>query len=213
MEEDDLRAGSVTNPTDKQLRDMLISEYRADPRRFHTHFPEIAGLLEAMAPPRRVRRSPFGLTERQRGHHQAALSKVVGRLGEGSVSPQEAVRGLEHCATLIQDDSLPEDVVYDTLVTLLKAAIGKSPGTFKSVQTIPVSDRGGQESLYRVSLVKGVALDLDKHMRLSSITVTPSKVRKRRKSLDFVGIGRDTAPDVARRHDDYLADRVPHATA
>ena len=203
----------MTHRSDKQLRDLLVSRYRADPKRFHSYLPEIAELVEAMGQPRRVSRSPFGLTERERDHHQAALQKVLEGLEKGAVSRQDAVRGLEHCATLIQDDSLPEDAGYDILVALLKAAIGKSPGTFRSVQTIPISDREGQGPPYHVSLVKGVALDLDKDMRLCSITVTPSKVRKRRKLLEFVGIGQDAASDVARRHDDYLVERVPNASA
>ena len=202
----------MTDPSDKQLRDLLISRYRADPRRFRAYLPEISELVEAMDRPRRAPRSPFGLTERERGHHQAALWKVVSGLKCGKASPEEAVRGLEHCGTLIQDDTLPEHVGYDTLVALLKAAIGKSPGTFRLVQTIPIGDRQAEAPVYHVSLVKGVVLDLGRDMRLCSITVTPSKVRKRRKLLEFVGVGRDTASDVARRHNDYLAEQVPHAS-
>jgi hypothetical protein len=112
---------------------------------------------------------------------------------------------------LVQDDSLPEDVDYETLVSLLRAAIGKSPGSFKSVKIVPIKDGEGRELINHVSLVRGVVLDLDRDMRLVSITVTPRKVRERRKLLRFVGIGKDIASDVALRHDDYLAEIEPHA--
>ena len=67
---------------------------------------------------------------------------------------------MEHCATLIsEDDSLPEEVGHETLVSLLKAGIGKSPGTFKSVRTVAVGDGGGRVVMSSVSLVRGVMIN------------------------------------------------------
>lgn len=196
----------------KELLELLFSKYQADPEGFRSYMPEAAQLLDAMYPPRRPSRSPFGLTERERAHHLAALREVLEGLEESSISPKEAVKGLQHCATLIQDDNLPEDVGYETLVFLMKAAIGKSPGTFKSAKTVLVMGDEGREVINRVSLVRGVTLDLDRNMRLVSITVAPTKVRERRKLLKLIGLGQDIASDVALRHDDYLAEQEPHAS-
>ncbi len=201
----------MKNPPEKRILESILSKYRADPKGFRSYLPEAAQLLAAMYPQGRSSKSPFGLTERERVHHQSPLKDVPERLEEGSVTPQQAVRCLEHCATLIQDDSLPEEFGYETHRSLLKAAIGKSPGTFKKNETVRVSDTSGKEVINHVSLLRGVVLDLDRDMRLVSISITPKKVRERRKLLGFVGKGRDTAADVARRHDDYLVEVGPHA--
>lgn len=47
-------------------------------------------------------------------------------------------------------------------------------------------------------------------MKLISVTISPQRYRERKKLMAFVGIGKDTATDVAMRHDDYLAEIDPH---
>ncbi len=201
----------MKNLPKKQFLELLFSKYQTDPGGFRSYLPEVAELLDALHPPRRSLKSPFGLTERERTHHQAALRRMLEKLEDGPIITEEAIRGLEHCATLIQDDSLPEEVGHETLVSLLKAGIGKSPGTFKSVRTVAVGDGGGRVVMSSVSLVRGVMINLDRNMSLVTVTITPRKVRERRQLLGFVGIGHDTAPDVALRHDDYLVEKEPHA--
>ena len=199
----------MKNQSEKRLGDLLLAKYQADPEGFRSYLPEVAQLLDPVRPPQGSPRSPSGLTARERAHHINVLRGVLEKLSKDSIPPQEAVRGLEHCATVIQDDSLPEEVRYQVLVSLVKAAIGKSPGSFKSTQIVPVPGGGKREVMNHVPVVRGAVLDLDRDMRLTSITITPSKVRERRKLLGFVGSGRDTDPEVALRHDEYLA-KVPH---
>ena len=127
----------MTDQLEKQLRDLLRSKYLADPEGFRSYLPEVAEVLQARYSPRPSLRSPFGLTERERAHHEKEMRHIFERLDDGGDSSEDAIRGLDHCAMLIQDDGLPLEVGYDRLVALLKAAIGKSPGTFKSNQTIP----------------------------------------------------------------------------
>ena len=193
------------------LLDLLLIKYRSDPNRFRDFLPEVAQELDVIAPETRGSRSPFGLTERERAARHEALQEVLERLDEASVAGEEALRGLEHCAALIQDDNLPPEVGHDTLVRLLRAAIGKSPGSIKAVTTFPIQDGQEGKIANRTSLVRGVTLNLAWDMRLVSVTITPGKVQERRKALRFVGIGRDADAEVAREHDKYLALRDPHA--
>ena len=129
------------------------------------------------------------------------------------LTPEHATEGLEHCAALIRDDSLPDDIEYGTLVRMYKGAFGKSPGSYKANTTIPVDSGSNEEPTYHISLVRGVVMNLDLSMRLASVTVTPRKVRERRKLMGIVGIGRDSAPDVSTKHDEYLAEQSPHAAS
>ena len=185
---------------------------RSEPEKFRSYLPEVAQTLESLNPPRPPP-PPFGrLTERERRHHQRALARIME--AEGTPSAEQALKGLEHCATLIQDDSLPEEYNYEPLVKLFRAAVGKPHSSFRAQETIAVAaDRSPADAVAKVSLVKGVSLDFDREMRLVSITVLPRKIRQRRKLLSFVGIGRDAKSDVALRHDEYLAEQDPHVSS
>jgi hypothetical protein len=192
--------------------DLLVSKYRADPEAFRAYLPEVAQALDLMLSPRRSARSPFGLTERDRTHRLNGLQETLERLAQGGIARTAAMRGLEHCATLVQDDSLPEHVDHTTLIRLLTAAIGKSPASVNANATIAVQDEAQQAQVVnRVSLVRGVVLDLTWDMRLVSITVTPRKMVERRHALRLIGIGKESGIDVAERHDEYLARKEPHA--
>ena len=93
---------------------------------------------------------------------------------------------------------------------LLKSAIGKSPGSFTKNSTVLIDETRKGDPGYHASVIRGVVLNLDTEMRLVSITVTPRRFRERKKMMSLVGIGRDPKSDVARRHDDYLAEMSPH---
>src|SRR5438067_3837026 len=117
-----------------RLVDMLISRYRAEPDRFREFLPDVAQMLDAMTPAPRRARSPFGLSENERVHRQESLREVLKRLASLAGSVEDAIRGLEHCASLIEDDSLPDYANHKTLVQLLSAAIGKPLGSVRTRQ-------------------------------------------------------------------------------
>ena len=143
---------------------------------------------------------------------QSALIETLAAVASGAATPADAVKGLEDCAFLIRDDSLPVEADYESLCALFKAAFGKRPASFKKSQEIKVADdRTAAEVVHRFSLVRGVSLDLDREMRLISVSVFPHIVKQRRKLLAFVGAAQDAESDVAQRHDDYLARINPHA--
>ena len=130
-----------------------------------------------------------------------------------SIDRHEAVKALEHCAELILNDNLPHDVNHERLVHIFKAAAGKSPGSFRVNTTIPVRANHPEAAAHRVSLVRGVELNLDTQMKLISMKITPRKVREYREIMKIAGIGRDLASDVSVRHDDYLAEQSPHGAS
>ena len=205
---------------EKRLIDLLKAKYREDPKGFRRYLPGAAELLPEQPPTRSRARSTFGLTERERSYHRAGLSEVLGKLDDGTVTADEAVKGLQHSAALIKDDNLPygwdenlsHEMGYEVKKGLLKAALGKSPGSYRSKTTVPVSG-DGSPVLESVSVIMGVFLNLDGDGRLVSVSIDPGKYRARRKAMAIVGMSSDPNPDVALRHDDYLAMQDPHGNA
>ena len=206
---------------EKRLIELLQAKRREDPKGFRAYLPDVEELLPDQPLRRPRRRSPFGLTEQELSHHRDGLSETLRKLNAGTLVGAEAVNGLLHCAHLIRDGSLqytgesevvnggiPHELGHEVLKSLVKAAIGKSPGSYKARTTITVGEGG--EVLDRVSLIMGVFLELDRDGRLVSVSIDPGRFRKRRKLMAFVGASEDPASDVALRHDDYLAMQDPH---
>lgn len=191
---------------------MLQAKRREDPEGFRRFLPGVAELLPEPPPRRGKPRSSPGLTERERSFHKAGLVETRGKLGDGEITAEEAAKGLQHCANLIRDDVFTDEVDYETAKALVKVALGKSPGSYKSKTTVPIN-LGSGDALERISVLRGVYLALDRERRLVSISIAPRKVKERKKLMAIVGIGKDSQPDVALRHDDYLAMQDPHSNA
>ncbi len=195
----------------RRLIELLQAKYREDPEGFREFLPGVVGLLPEQPPEGGSRRSVYGLTEQEIAFHHAELAEVLGKLEKGSVTPEEAARGLQRCAALILDDSLPEEAGYEELKSLIRVVLGKSSGSYRAKTTVPVIE-GNYEVHERVSAIRGVYLDLDSSRRLVSVSINPRKVRERRELMKFVGASTDPQPDVSFRHDDYLASGDPHDT-
>ena len=191
-----------------RLVEILHSKYSQDPKAFREFLPGAAELLPDRPPPKSRPVSPFGLTERERSYHAQGLEEVSRKMHDDSLTVGEALKGLQHCADLIKDDVFTNEVTYEMLKALTKAATGKSPGSYKVKTAVPVCEGGPVAE--QISVIVGVYLDLDVNGCLVSISINPQEVRKRRDMMKIVGIGRDSQPDVAMRHDDYLAMQDPH---
>ena len=200
----------VSRKTKSAVFRHMLSRYEVDPDWVKRNLPEIGEILSQAVSPPQTTRSPFVLTERERAFHIESLPGVED-LDE--LQPEEAIKVLERVAALILDDSLPFTFNHQALVRLFKAAFDKSPGSFKVNTVIPINQKdGGNDAARHASLVRGVVLNLDLGMNLLSVTITPRKVRERKKLMSIVGIGHDPMRDVAARHDDYLAEQSPHAS-
>ena len=151
----------------------------------------------------RLSRPPFRMTERERQHHADSLNAI---LGMKEIPSQKAIKGIEHCAVLIQDETLTPHVNRERALTLFNAAYGKSPESAKKNTVIPVEGLGSGEPVYHSSLLRGVVADLDTEMRLVSITIIPRKIREGRKMMSIVGIARDSRNDISINHDEILAE-------
>lgn len=197
---------------EKRIIDLLQAKRRKDPDGFRKYLPDVERLLPDPPPIRAKPRTPvFALTKRERSYHKAGITDALAKLREGTITPEEAAKGLQHCANMLKDDifSLPDEAEYDSLKALIRATTGKSPGSYKSKTTVPLDQDGKGPVVEQVSVILGVYLDLDGNGQLVSISIDPVKVRKWPKIMKFVGASRDE-PDVALRHDYYLALQDPH---
>ena len=167
-----------------------------------------------MAAPTKDRMRPLSLTNRERKSREQSLREILDELSSRGLDKEKAIAGLEHCAVLINDDSLPEEVNYDALASLLKAALGRSVSSVKANAAFSVGTAAAdrEEAPVEVSIVYGVKLRLNHDMRLAAISVTPRKVRERNNRLSILALASDVNSDVARNHDKYLADVSPHAS-
>lgn len=196
---------------ERNLIELLQARYREDPKGFREYLPGVAELLPESSTARGETKSPFGLTKSDIAFHRAGLADVLDKMETGSATAPEAAKGLQHCAALIMDDSLPEEAGYEKMKSLVRAALGKSPGSYKSKATVKIGEGNGYVH-ERVSAIRGVYLELDRRRRLVSISINPRKVRERRELMRFVGASKDPDPHVSSRHDDYLASADPHGT-
>lgn len=188
-----------------ELVRLLTLKFNRDPKKFRAYLPEVAQMLDEYNPPPKPNRSPFVLTEKERAFHQDSLASIFARLHEKGLSVEQAVEGLEHCAVLLEDYFLLEGVRHDDRVKLLKAAVGKSPGSFKRNETIMIADgKSSEDVVNKLSFVRGVYLELDREFRLVSISVVPRQVRERKKLMAIVGMIDDPVTDVSTRYEDYL---------
>lgn len=198
----------MPNQSDR-LISLLQSKRRKDPKGFRKYLPDVADMLPD--PGRRSASSPpFGLTERERAFHHEGLRNTLCDLESGGLTSEQAVKGLHHYAMLIRDDALFDEVKDGDFKALLKAAVGKSPGSYRAKTTISVA-KGGKV-LEPIAALRGVYLNLDGERRLTSVTIRPGKVREFGKLMKVVGIGADSESDVSARHDHYLAMQEPHGS-
>ena len=190
----------------ERIVSLLQAKRRRDPKGFRKYLPEVSDMLPKSAR-RPVSKSPFGLTERERDFHRDGLEEIPHVL-EGGASTDQAIRALHHYAMLIRDDAFYGELEDGDFKALVKAVVGKSPGSFRAKTTIKLESGGS--TVEQVSALRGVYLDLDGERRLVSITIHPGKMREHRRLMKVVGIGADSKSDVAARHDEYLAMQDPH---
>ena len=194
----------LTAENKDELTQKVLDVYQEDPERLRELLPEVAILLDELQShrqTRRVDRSSFGLTERERNFHTGALENILRRFR--SLDQAGAVKGLEHGANLLVDDFTPGYPPRQELLKLVRKATGIQPRkTGKPVETVV---REGESSRI-VPVVRGVDLHLTWEFKLIKVTMDPYQWRLRSQALGIIGIGLDTADDVAKDHDDYLVD-------
>ncbi len=176
----------------------LLRRYRQDPARFARSFPDLAeevrGALNEPAPQpevRAARRSsppPPEATEASTPAHPRATDTGVTR--------QEAVQALEELAAREERD--PDRAEQ----AIAKAELGLGTAFDGSRRSITI--RRGVQPVRSYSPQLGLNLLLEASGKLVRIGVDPKKRQYRSRAMSIIGAGRDTATDVAAKHDDYL---------
>ena len=195
--------------TEKRIIDLLQAKRKEDPKRFRSYLPAIADLLPAPQP-KRLAKSPFALTEKELAFHKSGLQEALKKIDSGDANAQDAIRGLQHYANIKIHDAFSTDATSNMAQRLFKAAFGKSHGSYKRKTNLPVAGEYTGPVKERVTILRGVYLELDGNRRLVSVSVNPSKVKEMARIMKIVGIIKDAPPDIAEKHDDYLAMIDPH---
>lgn len=190
---------------DKRLIALVEAKYREDPEGLAAQLPGLHDLMPAVTSS--GHEGQLTQTRGEIARRKTALAEALAELRDCALSPEGALVALEHIAHVIADDPFTDAVDHATAKALFKRALGKSPGSFRAKAIIAVGDG---EVVHQTAVMRGVYLGLNKEGCLAAITVNPGKVREFRKLMKFVGAGWDPNPDVAARHDDYLAMQDPH---
>lgn len=183
----------------------LLNKYRADPERFRTYLPEVARELETLLPSRISKSYASSLTELERVRLIKSLDQLINGRG---LTQGEAIKALEYCATLIQDESLPYEINRKIILNLIHQATGTPLSKVKKITKLQI---GEGDIVKEIAILRGVHAHLTWNDRLVALSISPAKLEERSKALIFVGISKDAASDVAQRHDEYLVKAISNA--
>lgn len=171
--------------------DLILTKYRIDPDTLRKCLPEVTHALDKVYPSRQSPLSPFGLTSHERAHRIEALGDIIERLNSGQVNRQGAVKALEHCSVLIEDDNLPTEVDRRTLLRLLGIALDKPLSDITANTTVEISQDDTSAAINHIALVRGAILNLTQDMHLVSISVFPQKVKETPKAMRLIAMSKN----------------------
>jgi len=166
--------------------ELVLAEYRIDPARFRQYLPNVAIALDLVFPVRQGSRNPYGLTFNERQHRQQALENIVQKVETNQIDRQDAIKALEHCAVLIEDDNLPYEIDRRLLIRLLGIILEKPISEITTETTVEILKDANHTIVSRISLIRGVRLNLTQNMNIVSILVIPQKIKERAKAMRFV---------------------------
>ena len=205
----------LTQEDKEALIQRVLQSYESNPERLRQALPEVAELLDdvegitpAIPRSRLQGFSPPQLTRGERDFREEALRDILRRVRFLSV--EEAVKGLEHGAVLLDDRAAGFGRGFphrEELLKLVRKATGIQPRkTGKRVEKVLREGEGSRT----VSVVRGLLLHLTWEFKLVKVTMDPHQWKLQCQALSVVGVGRDRdgATDVSSRHDDYFVDAI-----
>lgn len=175
----------VKKPSDIVFK-ILINKYQLNPEVLRSCLPEIIPEIEKLVSSNR-RIDASGLTEIERERLYSFLSDTP---KDDSVTKDEATRALEYCATLIRDESLPNDIDRRIILKYLHNVINTPLSDIEKISKINVSD--GIEAK-KVAVLRGVYLHLTWNDKLIAISISPTKMKERPQAMRFVGIDKNNS--------------------
>lgn len=176
-----MKEHSRKNQRDYVLQ-VLVNKYRVDPDRFRSYLPEIAQQIEMVVSSPIKRSHVSTLTELERERLCKALLQIP---KDKKASKHEAIQALEYCATLIQDESLPDEIGRRVMLGLIQNAVDTPVSKIKKTTKITV-DRG--EATKTLAISRGIYLHLTWNDKLVAISIFPWKSKERSEAMKFVGI-------------------------
>ena len=174
---------------------VLTNKYQADPERFRSYLPELLPEVEDKTHAIRPRGHISNLTEIERERLRKSLLDVP---RDKSITGSQAVQALGYCATLLQDENLPDEIDRKTMLAFLHRVIGTPLSNVKKKTEKTV---GSGNEVKQIAVLRGVYLHLTWDDRLVSVSIYPTRVKERAAALRFVAIGRDPSSDVSKEHD------------
>lgn len=178
--------------------DILLNKYQTDPDRFRSYLPELLPEVDDQSRSSSKRGHVSTLTEIERERLCELLLKIP---RDKPLTEQQAIQVLGYCATLIQDENLPDEIDRKTTLMFLHRLIGAPIS--KISRTTEKSIRNGKAAK-TVAVLRGVHLHLTWDDLPVAVSISPAKFKERSQALKFVGIGQDPSPDVSSQHDAYL---------
>ena len=184
------------------ILDILTNKYETDPEKFRTYLPELMPEIEDRAPSVCKKDHVSTLTEIER---ERLCELLLNLPRDKSVTEQQAIQALGYCATLIQDENLPNEIVRKTILTFLHKVIGTP---LSRISKITEKSVGNGKAVKTIAVLRGVYLHLTWNDLLVAFSISPTKFKERSEALRFVGIGQDSLADVSRQHDQYFFESI-----
>lgn len=191
--------------------DLILAKFRIDPDGLRRCLPEVAKAIDIAYPTRQSPRSPFGLTERERAYRLNTLESIIKSLSSEEVNRQDALKALEHCAVLIEDDNLPSMIERRILLRLLGLSLGKPLSEVTADTTIEILQNTDGTAVNHITLLRGVVLNLTQDMHLVSVSVIPQRVKESPRAMRFIGMLEEAASGSVGLQDIHREDK--HATS
>ena len=179
-----MKEHSRKNHRDHVLQ-ILVNKYRIDPEGFRSYLPEITQQIEMVVSFPIKRSHVSTLTELERERLCRALLQIP---KDKKASKHEAIQALEYCATLIQDESLPDEIDRRVVLGLIQNAVGTPVSKIKKTTKITV-DHG--EATKTLAILRGIYLHLTWNDQLVAISISPWKSKGRSEAMKFVGIAKE----------------------
>ena len=199
---------SGKTPEDKQRDEIVtlaIKAYGESPEEMESYFPELADKLKefitpAKSPSRIETIGSSPLTEKEKQFRLDALRSALNRFrGGATASKEEAVKVLEDAAALGEDSRIFKRDILSAVLEPLNLSLHPEEST-------SVIFLKGKRVHHTYSLIRGITLSLTRDGKLIRMDLDAKDLKHRHTTLSIIGIGSDTATDVAENHDTYLAE-------
>ena len=181
---------------------ILANKYQTNPERFRSYLPELMPEIEDRFLSLCKKGHISTLTEIERQRLCELLLKLP---RDKSVTEEQAIQALGYCATLIQDENLPNEIDRKTILTFLHRVVGTP---LSRISKITEKSVGNGKAVKTIAVLRGVYLHLTWNDLLVAFSISPTKFTERSEALRFVGIGQDSLADVSRQHDQYFSESI-----